>query len=993
VNLSKSPSIPSHIRPEHWYEWTVSSGVDPEIVSLNVRSLSDIEVDPFTHEITTPIHDLLNWKYARFGQQVKDSLRGWMVSGVEGWARFKPDSDTPVMDRQKGEPAKYLSPKAQASRLILLRVPRSIWERVSEQCGIPIEPTDTDFWQWVRDRNVPRILIEGEKKAGYLLTLGYAAIALPGITGGVRTKDERGDYCPAFLIPDLAAIATPGAPFSICFDFENRSKQLRQLMREKQKLSRLLTARTGITPTDIRLPGPEKGADDFGVARGKEAFQQVCRQAKTLAAWKVWEYGRFSYKPNLKLNQRYLGELQIPDYAKLVVLKSPKGTGKTQSYQSLAHAATREGRRVLVPVHRTQLGQAICDRIGIPFLTEVGAAEERDLLGYGLCVDSLHGDSQARFNPNEWANSLIILDEWEQILWHLLNADTEVKKHRLEILANFKQLLTSVLESEHGQIVLADADLTDTSIRFLQELTGIHIKPWVVVNEWQPDTEAWEVHAYTQPKPFQCLSTLIEHLHQGEKVFITTHSQKVEKTWSSRTLEGLIKHLFPEKKVLRIDGETIRNPEHAAFGCISRLNEVLPGFDVVIASPAIETGVSIDFRGHFTAVFAFFQGVTSAETARQALARVREPIPRHVWITPRGVAEVGNGSSSPLSLFAAQKQLAKKNFWLNQLDQTLLDEDDTPLNSLIALRCWSKIACRINFSRSIYRQSVLEGLQAEGHRVREVEDSPVDPYLPELLTQIRDRQYSEHCTAITEQSLISDSEREVLRQKKQKTDTECYKERKYDLHQRYQVEVTPDLIAKDDEGWYPKIRLCYYFTLGRQFLQNRDRKKLESELQQGQVWAPTLNRSLLGVQIGFLELLNLKALLNPETVWKGGNKADGYMTASPELLQLKAMAQANSWEIKAALGVTITLDKPDYPIAPVQIAKILLGKLGLTLSYLGRFGCRGDRQRCYQFIPATDGRKEVYAQWQARDQAREDGAVSTPSTDSNNRDWTPGGGV
>jgi hypothetical protein len=82
------------------------------------------------------------------------------------------------------------------------------------------------------------------------------------------------------------------------------------------------------------------------------------------------------------------------------------------------------------------------------------------------------------------------------------------------------------------------------------------------------------------------------------------------------------------------------------------------------------------------------------------------------------------------------------------------------------------------------------------------------------------------------------------------------------------------------------------------------------------------------------------------------------------------MAQANRWASKAVLGLTI--NEADKPIA---LAQKLLGKCGLKLTYLGRKGSRGDRQRVYQYVVPKDGREEVFAAWQERDEA----AASTVS--------------
>lgn len=59
---------------------------------------------------------------------------------------------------------------------------------------------------------------------------------------------------------------------------------------------------------------------------------------------------------------------------------------------------------------------------------------------------------------------------------------------------------------------------------------------------------------------------------------------------------------FPHLRILRIDSESVADPSHTAFGCIAHLNEILTQYDLVIASPSLETGVSINIRGHFDGV-------------------------------------------------------------------------------------------------------------------------------------------------------------------------------------------------------------------------------------------------------------------------------------------------------------------------------------------------------------------------------------------------------
>jgi hypothetical protein len=80
---------------------------------------------------------------------------------------------------------------------------------------------------------------------------------------------------------------------------------------------------------------------------------------------------------------------------------------------------------------------------------------------------------------------------------------------------------------------------------------------------------------------------------------------------------------------------------------MENINQIVANYDVVITSPSTETGISIDIRNHFTAVFGIFNGLQSSDSVRQALARVRDNIPRVVWIAKTAMrgSRVGNGST------------------------------------------------------------------------------------------------------------------------------------------------------------------------------------------------------------------------------------------------------------------------------------------------------------------------------------------------------------
>lgn len=956
-------SRPSNIEATHWNEW-LASAVDPGIIALNVVSVSGTTAyDYLFYGENVPrrndgrLRDGVLKKYRHI-----EGLN-WWCSGIDPlndeslmqWGCMKPDR--PRRDPNKIHKfIKYEHPLRVPTRAFFLAVTDEVWDSVAARYEKPISDCDRalGFWQWVWKYNIGVVICEGAKKAGALLTLGYAAIALPGVNGGYRNpKDEFGlPTGNLHLIPDLQHFATLGRKFTICFDHDTKPETIQRVNIAIAQSAKLLTA-CGSMVLVTQWNYPDKGIDDLIVGRGADVAHDVIRQALTVDQWQVKGYSRLSIDAALILNQRYLGELPIPESAKLILLKSFKGSGKTQSFAPIVAEAIANGQPVILLSHRVQLAQAIAERVGIPYISEVRNSETGILLGFALCVDSLHPHGQARFNAVHWKEPLVIIDESEQVIWHLLSANTEVKKHRVEVLNQLSQLFKNALAPGRGRVIVADADLSDLSPEMVMGLAETQVTPWVVVNTWKG--QPWNIYHYKQTTPVNWLAALEDHIKTGGKPFIAVDCQKAKSKWGTKVLEARLKKQFPDRKILRIDSETIADPEHEAYGCIERLNLVLLEYDIVLGSPSIGTGVSIDILGHFTSVWGCFQGVAPENATRQALARVREAIPRHLWVARHGLGKIGNGAISFKSLLACERKRFQANLRLLQDASLIINSDEININRT-ALNIFIKMSCRINAGMIHYRNTVLEELGAEGHNIIDVLDNKTRKKLNNEITAQKNEVYDGECDSISaaDTTAMTAAKYEALQQQRAKTTTERYIERKYKLEQRYGVDVTPELIKKDDSGYYPQLRLCYYLTIGREFVADRDRKLGEKMLQAKSAWLPDFNGGQLGLVIHALELFNIPNFIADDREFRG---------TDTDLVQMANNALCVKWQVKTVLG--ITLNDNDSPIV---ILRRLLKKIGLKLKYQGRDGA-GDRQRVYRVVGADDGRDEIFQHWLSREAA------------------------
>jgi hypothetical protein len=877
-----------------------------------------------------------------------------------------------------------------------------MWELIAKRYGVAIPDNPVlvgpwglaiGFWDWVRDNNIPVKLAEGDKKAGCLLLLGYAAISLNGIWMGrwVIYRDSDGKRIGEKLHDDLQEFDTPGREITFTFDYrEGNYFQSVEFKAARATAELLQNAIAKIA----QLPGPQKGIDDFAAVGGDvdtviSAAKSIDEIQKQFFLWlgkenkkKAWA---LTHPSAWECNQRYL---DIPYHSGLVGVKSPKGTGKTYDLIKLIAQTHAQGRKVLLLTHRIVLGRAICKAVGIPWIEEMNSDASRELegkaMGFGLCVDSLHPLSQAAFNPLAWEGALVIVDEVEQVFWHALDAST-CRENRQAILTTMRTLFKSVL-STGGTIRLQDADLSDYSIDFVREFAErTDIEPWIAVNHWQP-SEPWHIKFYdtqhvkggTKDDPSGLLKDSVDEVNSGGKIWASCDSQKAKSKFGSKNLEKYYRSRCPGKKILRIDAETVANPEHPAYQCAEKIqssgeakekikDELVALYDIVICSPSLATGVSVDLRGHFTAVFGIFQGAISDNEVRQSLARVREPVNRFVWCRQIAVGKIGNGEANYKEVAKSKEKDCRYN--LQQLRDFDLDLDKA--HNPTVLRFWAKYAARINSSIWDFRETVREGLVAEGHIITDCGDDDRDT-AGEIKT-LRILNQVEEAVAVAEAIDIDREEFEKLEQQRSKTDAERHQEEKHRLKEKYKTEVTPELRQLDQDRWYGKIQLEYLLTHNPDFILMRDRKNIDSQLKNGdgQLCLQDVRQFMCKVTVH--KLLNTLQFCDPTKEWS--NK-------SSEILEFAGKALKFAADIKTFTGIKVSPKK--VAENPIGVVGSFLGQLGLKFAGSPQRRVGKERVRFYKFGGAASAnvfdkagnkvkepeglRAQIFEAWQKRDE-------------------------
>jgi hypothetical protein len=295
-----------------------------------------------------------------------------------------------------------------------------------------------------------------------------------------------------------------------------------------------------------------------------------------------------------------------------------------------------------------------------------------------------------------------------------------------------------------------------------------------------------------------------------------------------------------------------------------------------------------------------------------------------------------------------------------------LDKGHNP----IALKYWAKFAARINSSFWDFRETVREGLEAEGHIITDCGDDDRDT--SGEIKALRTIGQVEEAEAVAQALDIDREEFEKLSQQRSKTDTERNQEEKFRLKEIYKEVVTPELRQLHQDKWFPKIHLEYLLTHNSDFLWMRDRKNIESQKKSGDGQLCLQDVRQLTGKLKIHEVLNTLQFCDRTKEWS--NK-------SPEVFEFSSKALKFAADIKILTGITVSPKK--VAENPIGIVQSFLAQLGLKLTGEQR-RVGEERVRFYKFGGVASAnvfdragnkigeplrlRAEIFKKWKERDE-------------------------
>ena len=305
-----------------------------------------------------------------------------------------------------------------------------------------------------------------------------------------------------------------------------------------------------------------------------------------------------------------------------VALRSPKGSGKTYwvgEEVARLHEETGHTDVVVAVTHSVALSAVLSGSLNLPNYQDfVEDGRKLPLSGsVVVCINSVRRYPYETRGPDgafhDTRIDLLFIDEIESVsdAFHSGTMDGDESR------TAWKWLVWAIRTAR--RLIVAYADLSTETMQWLEAVRP-HDPPRLV------DVYQSNPYTYKTSSDSQLVEAKLRQRwgsdQEGDRVAVACGS-KAKAKQIAKTLEKL----RPAAKVLLLTQETVNDHE------IASINDWIGDYDAIVYTNTIGTGISIDIRGHFLAIFGFFVDQTITATAcMQMLHRVRHPILQDVFI-------------------------------------------------------------------------------------------------------------------------------------------------------------------------------------------------------------------------------------------------------------------------------------------------------------------------------------------------------------------------
>ena len=698
----------TNVFPRHYKELK-SSFIDDELIRLNIKSFEGMAAQE--EYFRNYDGDRLNTG-APARRQL--GMTNFLLAGC--WVaythtqdglrpHFKPDKPIrSVNEEGKVKVIKYTQIKGSKNGYFMPKLTYHHVELIAKRYKLKKYPKGEpnlyceESWDWIaKEKKMTIAITEGSKKTLALNSAGIPCIGITGIQnfenfGKEKRKAEEektGQALPDNNLLDCFR-KLEGHNFDIYFDMDSKIQTIKNVSMAAERLTKALLV-TKISKVISRKywDGKKgKGIDDYLFNTNGDLSELSSVQIIIGEKYK-------SVEADLTVHERYLTDEKGQGLAilkeainnhKIILIESAKNTGKTSFLSNYTYAFQIGGVKVFIPTHRRTLMAELSNRMNTANAENLRGSKDK-VFGLSMCLDSMHSKSAVAFTPEmleEYRGCILVIDEVDQVLDHLAEGATEIKANRKTVNQNLVQLMKI-----SQKVIASSADISQEVADFLT--TNCGEKPFVIRNTFKP--KGGKCTIYTQTRPYKFLTKLEEAIARGEKVMVFTTGQKEISTWSTTNLEQYFKARFPGLKIGSVDASTAYDKERIEFRCYENYNAFIEReqFDILLVSPVVSTGTDITSK-HFDSYWGVNWGVISVNSFSQAMGRIRDNIPRHIWTSNSFLGFKGNGKC-----FGYQLEYSQKNqLETNKLIFMYFDTEYNPYLNEALLKYWAVRSAIVN---------------------------------------------------------------------------------------------------------------------------------------------------------------------------------------------------------------------------------------------------------------------------------------------------------
>ena len=415
----------------------------------------------------------------------------------------------------------------------------------------------------------------------------------------------------------------------------------------------------------------------------------------------------------------FLPENAVYTTQPVLAIQAPMGSGKTELIKGVIHS---DSTRTLGVTHRRNLSRNAAARVQKQPYVEEGATFDpvTGQNAFGLdtaggdwsCIDSWHPRSSLKRTAEEIDGSRVVLDEVDQVLQHALTASTCISE-RADILATLQKGLPKA-----KQLIGASATLDAITVEWLEATTG---KP-VHVHRHNSTGGKWD-HVFLESKA-HAIGQIIKAITSGQNVLIATSDTGDDAKGSEIGAHNLLGTIRQQCGGLdETNSDAFTSASIAAGEQDSRQKlfmrdpvSAVRDLRVAIYSPVAETGIDINLKGHFDAVFVLSSGLTmTPQGVVQSAARLRDPdATRFFYVPESSWQQEGHGLTDWRELLSVTLKNQTTDQSLLAVLRSNVLRHFVPADECPNLRAWAKFQIRNELSAQHYRFVVQELLKHFG---------------------------------------------------------------------------------------------------------------------------------------------------------------------------------------------------------------------------------------------------------------------------------------